>query len=61
MGSVHVELCDWLQREDANSHQLVLMPRDHGKSRYAAYYSVWRATKNPSHTNTTSVSYFNVS
>ncbi len=47
MGSVHVELCEWLQREEANSHQLVLLPRDHGKSRYAAYYVVWRATRDP--------------
>ena len=37
MGAVHQEMCAWWQRQEALSHQLVLLPRDHGKSRYVAY------------------------
>jgi phage terminase large subunit-like protein len=46
-GHVHIELCQWLSRKDARDHQLVLMPRDHGKSRYAAFYALWEITRNP--------------
>lgn len=47
-GHVHIELCQWLSRKDAKDHQLVLMPRDHGKSRIAAFYTLWELTRNPS-------------
>ncbi len=47
MGSVHEELCLWLTRPDAKANQLILMPRDHGKSRYAAFYVLWELTKDP--------------
>lgn len=46
-GHVHIELCQWLSRKDAKDHQLVLMPRDHGKSRYVALYALWEITRNP--------------
>lgn len=47
MGSVHEELCLWMTRSDAKAHQLILMPRDHGKSRYAAWFALWELTRNP--------------
>lgn len=47
MGSCHQEVMRWWEREGAKSHQLLLFPRDHGKSRYAAYRTVWRLTKDP--------------
>jgi phage terminase large subunit-like protein len=43
----HVELINWWTREDAKSHQLVLLPRDHGKSAMIAYRVAWEITKNP--------------
>lgn len=47
LGSVHVELIRWWTREDAKSHQLALLPRDHQKSAMAAYWCAWQITKNP--------------
>lgn len=47
LGSIHVELIHWWNREDAKSHQLVLLPRDHAKSAMVAYRVAWEITKNP--------------
>lgn len=47
LGSIHKELCDWWTHEDAKSHQLALLPRDHGKSAMAAYRAAWEITRNP--------------
>jgi hypothetical protein len=47
IGNVHKELCQWWTREDAKSHQLTLLPRDHGKSAYIAYRVAWAITKDP--------------
>lgn len=47
MGHVHRELCSWWTRDNATDAQLVLLPRDHGKSRYLAYWCAWQITKNP--------------
>lgn len=47
LGSVHIELCNWMTRQDAKTHQLVLMPRDHGKSRFVAFRVAWEITKRP--------------
>lgn len=47
LGSVHQELIRWMTREDAGSHQLILLPRDHCKSTIAAYYAAWSITRNP--------------
>lgn len=47
LGAVHEDLISWWCREDAKSHQLVLLPRDHGKSAMVAYRVAWEITKNP--------------
>jgi phage terminase large subunit-like protein len=47
LGSVHLELLNWWTREEAKSHQLCLLPRDHGKSAMAAYWAAWMITRNP--------------
>lgn len=47
LGGVHKELISWWTREDAKSHQLVLLPRDHMKSALIAYRIAWEITKNP--------------
>lgn len=47
LGQVHIELCKWWQREDAKTHQLVLLPRDHQKSALMAYRVAQAITKNP--------------
>jgi len=47
LGSIHEELCYWWEREDAKSHQLVLLPRDHQKSRMIAYRVAWTLAKYP--------------
>jgi hypothetical protein len=47
LGSIHSELIQWWTREDAKTHQLVLLPRDHAKSAMAAYRAAWEITKNP--------------
>lgn len=46
-GGVHRELCEWMTREEAKEHQLILMPRDHGKSRFGAFYALWELTRDP--------------
>jgi hypothetical protein len=48
LGPVHEELLRWMTRDDAKSHRMVLMPRDHQKSAMAAYYVAWEITRNPS-------------
>lgn len=45
--AIHKELINWWNREEAKSHQLVLLPRDHGKSAMVAYRVAWEITKNP--------------
>jgi hypothetical protein len=47
LGSIHIELINWWNREEAKSHQLVLLPRDHAKSAMVAYRVAWEITKNP--------------
>lgn len=47
LGQVHIELIRWWTREEALSHQLVLLPRDHQKSALIAYRVAWEITKNP--------------
>ncbi|MDE2102795.1 MAG: hypothetical protein KGL39_36460 [Patescibacteria group bacterium] len=47
LGSIHSELIAWITRDEKKSHQLVLMPRDHGKSAIAGYYAAWRVVRNP--------------
>lgn len=47
LGNIHRELIEWRQRSDAKSHQLVLLPRDHGKSAFAAYDAAQALTRDP--------------
>lgn len=47
LGRVHQELINWWTRQDAKSHQLTLLPRDHQKSTMMAYRVAWEITKNP--------------
>src|SRR5690606_27491827 len=47
LATCHIDLIRWWNREDAKSHQLVLLPRDHGKSAMVAYRVAWEITKNP--------------
>jgi len=49
LGSIHTELCRWWVRQEAKSHQLVLLPRDHQKSRMIAYRVAWHLTNHPDH------------
>lgn len=48
LGNCHKELIGWWVRPDAKDHQLVLFPRDHGKSALVAYRVAWELTKDPS-------------
>ena len=47
LGACHEEVIRWWYREEASSHQLLLFPRDHQKSRLVAYRVVWELTKDP--------------
>lgn len=47
LGHVHEDLISWWNRSDAKSHQLCLLPRDHGKSAMIAYRVAWMITKHP--------------
>jgi hypothetical protein len=50
LGAIHEEICSWWTRQDAKSHQLLLLPRDHSKSRLIAYRAAWELTKDPTKT-----------
>ena len=47
IGGIHSEWCRWTTSEEAGSHQLTLLPRDHGKSRYVAFKCAWMVVKRP--------------
>lgn len=47
LGAIHEEVCEWWEREGASRHQLLLLPRDHQKSRLMAYRVAWYLTKFP--------------
>lgn len=47
LGGIHLELIQWWTREEAKNYQLVLLPRDHGKSAMIAYRVAWEITRNP--------------
>lgn len=46
LGHCHVDLCKWIQR-NSEDNLLVLWPRDHGKSRFCAFYAAWEVIRNP--------------
>lgn len=47
LGSCHIEVIQWWQRQDAKRNQLTLLPRDHGKSALVAYRVAQLIAKNP--------------
>jgi phage terminase large subunit-like protein len=47
LGQCHEDVCNWWTKADSKSHQLLLFPRDHGKSRLIAYRVAWELTKDP--------------
>ena len=48
MGVCHEELCKFLTNPDFKPYRLVLYPRGHRKSFYAAMYTCWRIVVDPS-------------
>lgn len=44
---VHEDLCHWWTRPDHKSHQLLLLPRDHGKSAFVGYRCAWEIVRRP--------------
>lgn len=47
LGNVHRETINWWTRQDAKSHQMLLLPRDHGKSALLAFRVVHALTVDP--------------
>lgn len=47
LGDIHKEVIGWWTRQEAESHQLVLLPRAHQKSALIAYRVAWEITRNP--------------
>jgi hypothetical protein len=47
LGAIHQEWCRWSTSQATSNHQLTLLPRDHGKSRMAAFKAAWRITRQP--------------
>ena len=45
LGICHDNVIDWWTKQDSKSHQLLLFPRDHGKSRLVAFRAAWEITK----------------
>ena len=47
LGNCHKDVIQWWTRPEAKHHQLLLFPRDHGKSRLIAYRVAWEITRDP--------------
>jgi hypothetical protein len=47
LGGIHIELIQWITRQEANKNLLVLLPRGHLKSKLAAYWAAWKITRQP--------------
>src|SRR5206468_10621036 len=47
LGNIQREVCMWLTRQEASSHQLLLLPRDHMKSAIASLFATWLVVRNP--------------
>ena len=45
----HSIMCKWAQ-DYQNENRLLLWPRDHGKSRYSAFYAAWEIVRDPATT-----------
>ena len=48
MGTCHEDLCKFITDDTLKPYKLVLYPRGHRKSFYAAMYACWRIVKDPS-------------
>lgn len=48
MGSCHEDICKFLMDKTKKPYKLVIYPRGHRKSFYAAMYACWRIVKDPS-------------
>ena len=46
-GQSHEDVIGWWTRQEHKTHQLLLFPRDHQKSRLVAYRVAWELTKDP--------------
>ena len=46
-GQCHEDVLGWWTRQEHKTHQLLLFPRDHQKSRLVAYRVAWELTKDP--------------
>lgn len=47
LGHSHRDLVKWWLRDEAGTHQMCLLPRDHQKSTMVAYRCAWEITRNP--------------
>lgn len=47
IGGIHSEWCSWTSSQESGNHQLTLLPRDHGKSRYVAFKVAWTIVRRP--------------
>ena len=50
LGAIHEELLLWATRQEGLDNKLILMPRDHLKSKMAAFIAAWWLTKDPTET-----------
>lgn len=48
LGNIHLETIRWWESSKAKTHQLLMLPRDHGKSAMVAYRVAHALTKDPS-------------
>ena len=48
LGNIHRDVISWWTSSSAKNHQLLLLPRDHGKSALIAYRAAWEVVKDPS-------------
>ena len=47
LGQIHKDIIRWWTRQGGLSHQVLLLPRDHQKSRLVAYRVAWAITRDP--------------
>lgn len=47
LGNIHRRVIRWWTREGGKNKQLILLPRDHGKSALAAFRVAWELTRDP--------------
>jgi len=47
LGNIHREVIRWMCNQEESKYKLLLLPRDHGKSALAAYWTVWKLTRDP--------------